>query len=103
MRGPSGARLGLAPICMDDFGVSLVTKRSHLTPEWTTGVVLLKVPEPAPPDARQMRESSWCLPGLHRRAARPRGMKYSSPARRGISFPSMSKVYWPCTTIMYSS
>jgi len=41
MRGPAVARLGFCTRCMDDFGVSLVTKSSYLTPEWTTGVVLL--------------------------------------------------------------
>jgi len=32
MSGPSGGAVGLSTRCMDDFAVSLVTKRSHLTP-----------------------------------------------------------------------
>ena len=60
MRGPAVARLGFCTRCMDDFGVPLVTKRSYLTPAWTIGVVLLKVPEPAPLDARQMRGPGAC-------------------------------------------
>jgi hypothetical protein len=30
--GPSGGAVGLSTRCMDDFAVSLVTKRSHLIP-----------------------------------------------------------------------
>jgi hypothetical protein len=71
MRGPSEAWLSLR--CTDDSGVSLVTKRSYLTPElttvWYSRTRALRRPSPVPaegvdgpgpgPDFTAVRHASW--------------------------------------------
>lgn len=58
---------GLTTRAMDDSGVSLVTKRSYLTPKLTTAWYPEhepKAPEPTPPGARRKRAWSWPRPEL---------------------------------------
>jgi len=96
---------GLTTRAMDDSGVSLVTKPSYLTPELTTAVPrtrALKLPSPLRPVPAESVHGPG--PGQNFPAVQHASWdEVFLTARRGIFFPSMSKVYWPCTTIMYSS